>query len=142
MLNIYIGEGNKPEDYVHDVETLTYLIGIPDTDLSRYLLTNLEQATYLDISSFIDRDGFKLPAQFMSNGLKVLLAIEYSGKCINGIELGDNAFNLLIQSINGRVYFDNVNRFELPEYFNISNIAVNGNTFETVLELEKALWKE
>ena len=141
MLNIIIGEENKPNDYIHDVEALTYEVGIPNTELSKYLLDKLENATYLDNTSFIDRDGFKLPVQFMSNGMKILIAVQYSGRCINGIELGDNAFELLIQSINGRVYFDNINRFELPELFDLGNISVNGVTFSTVLELENALWK-
>lgn len=142
MLNIYIGEDNRPSNYVHDVETITYSVGIPNTDLSKYLLEVLEYSKYNDTLSFIDRDGFKLPVQFMSNGLKILLAVEYSGKCINGSELGLNAFKLLIQNINGDIYFRNVNRFELPEYFELGNIRVNGKSFNTILELEDALWKE
>ncbi len=143
MLNILLGEENRPIDnFIYDVEKITYAVGIPDTVLSRYLLKELECATYLDTNSFIDKDGYKLPVTFMSNGLKILLAVEYSGKCINGIELGQNAFEFLIQSISGTIYFKDVDRFQLPEYFNLSNMSVNGNVFNTVLELEDYLWKE
>lgn len=142
MLNILIGKENKPDDLVRDADAYIHKVGISDTDINRYLLEKLEQASYLNISEFIDRYGYKLPLSCLSTGMKILLEVINSDKCIYGLELGQNAFELLIQSANGTIYFDNVDRFELPEYFNLEDVSVNGEVFNTILELENALWKE
>lgn len=141
MLRIHLAD-DKPIDYIHDVDSYIYKVGIPDTELNRYLLNKLEGAKYDSVSSFIDRDGYKLPVNLLSTGMKCLLEVIHSGKCVNGTELGQNAFELLIQSANGDVYFSDVDRFELPEYFDVSNISVNGVVYDRLLDLENRLWKE
>jgi hypothetical protein len=143
MLNIIIGKDSKPtENYIHDAESLIPLIGIDDNIVSREILKQIERGEYLSKGFFIDRTGCKVSALYLSTGSKALLSINNTDKIINGAELGLNAFEFLIQNVNGNVYFDNVDRFELPEYFTLSNISVNGKVCNTVLELENELWKE
>jgi hypothetical protein len=143
MLNIILGKENKPTgNYVHDANKFFPVVGIPDNEASRVILSNVEKAEYLSTDSFIDRYGYKVYMLGLSTGSKILLEIENSDKVINGVELGQNAFEVMIQSISGNVYFDNVDRFDLPDYFELGNISVNGKVFSTRLDLENALWKE
>lgn len=143
MLNIILGKENLDVDnYVHDVNKFFPFVGFVDSPSTRLVLERIEQGSYLSIDSFIDKYGYKLNMLDSSTGSKTLILIANSDKIINGVELGQNAFELLIQSINGKVYFPSVDRFELPEYFNLSNILVNGEPSSTVLELENRLWKE
>lgn len=142
MLSIYVGKENKPTEYIHDADNAIALVGIPDTELSRIVLTKLERATYLDTFSFIDREGYKLPLPALSTGNKILLLAAYSGKSVNGAELGQNAFELLAQYVNGSIYLEDPNRFELPEYFELSSVSVNGKVYDSIIGLENALWIE
>lgn len=142
MLEIFLGKDNMPDDVIMDVNSFIYKYGIPESPVSLVLLQELENATYLSPTSFIDRDGFKLPLDSLSSGMKALLEIEFSNRCICGTEIGQNAFELMVLFVNGKVYFDNVERFDLPETIDLQNIKVNGKMYNTVLDLENALWKE
>ena len=143
MLNIFLYEQNKPKkDYVHDAEGFIYKVGIPDNEVSKLIISQIDKASYLNIYEFTDRFGYKLPMSFLSTGSKILLEIANSSRVINGLEMGQNAFDLMLQSLDGNVYFDSVDRFELPDSINISRISVNGKVYSNLLELENALWNE
>ena len=143
MLNILLGVSNKPKDnYIHDAEKFIYKVGILDNEISRVILEEIEEAEYLNASDYIDRYGYKLPITLLSTGSKILLEVANSNYIINGLELGQNAFDLLIECVDGSIYFDEVDRFELPDNFDLSRISVNGVVYNTLLDLENALWKE
>lgn len=143
MLNILLGEDNKPENnYIHDVEREFLFLKTLEPVSSEIIIRRIDGGHYLDNKSFIDKYGYKLPITSLSTGSKILLLVNNTDKVINGIEMGQNAFELLIQSVDGTIYLEDAERFDLPEYFDIKHIQINGNGFTDIIELEDNLWKE
>lgn len=143
MLNIILDKNSITEDmYIHDVDRYFPYVGIKDNKISRTIIEKLEGGKYLSENSYIDRYGFKINMLDLSTGSKTLILVANTNRVINGCEIGQNAFELLIQSIDGSIYLDDIDRFELPEYFNLSEVLVDGKQSSTVLELENKLWKE
>ncbi len=143
MLDIILNKSIISEDrYINDVDRYFPLIGIRNNDISRLVIEKLEGGYYLSEDSYIDRYGYKLNMLDLSTGSKTLLIVANTDNVVNGCEIGQNAFELLVQSIDGSIYIDDINRFELPEYFNLDYILVDGSKANSVAELEDRLWSE
>lgn len=99
MLNIYFhNEDNLPEaQTVHNVEEEFDKLRLNGTELDKKLIEVIEQGQYLDCYSYIDRWGYKLPIDDMSNGCKAALCVANNpDKIIDLIECGLNARDVII----------------------------------------------
>ena len=139
MLDIYIGTNNRPKDLIIDAEVSFSRLETIVSNVTVFILKELENAQLLDNRGFIDKKGYKLPIDFLSTGSKILISVALSDECVNGDELGQNAFNILLH-LTGKVYFTSTKRFEIPDHVPIDNIRVNGLSFSKMLDLENYLF--
>lgn len=98
-LTMYIrGEQNNIQvPIAHDVERQFLKMRLRKDDYTVKALREIEQATYNDEHSFIDRFGFKLYKKNMSTGCKAALCVhEFPDIVIDTIECGLNALNFII----------------------------------------------
>lgn len=113
-LTIYIkGEDSYDKDKLeNDVETLFKTIHLVKNDFNIKVIEEIEQGTYNDEISFIDRFGFKLYLSNMSTGSKAIICVNtIQDRIINCIECGKNAINYIID--NCKSGFILVNRSQL-----------------------------
>lgn len=99
-LTIYIkgeNDSNSQLPVARDVELQFLKTRLKKDDYTVKALKEIEQATYNDEYSFIDRFGFKLYSKNMSTGCKAVLCVhEFPTTVIDTIECGLNAINFII----------------------------------------------
>lgn len=98
MLNIKIKEPGFHLPTM-DIDGEFYSYEIKDSPVNRILLQEIEQATYCDEMSFIDRFGYKLPKEFMSTGCKAALLVANTDIEVDLAECGPNAKGAIIQHV-------------------------------------------
>lgn len=96
MLNIYLDKYTGNEDVIHDVNEGILMLDIKDNDKNRELIEAIEHGKYNDNLSYIDRYGYKLSIQNMSNGCKAALCLNNSNAIIDLRECGENAISLIV----------------------------------------------
>lgn len=99
-LTIYIkgeNDSNIQLPIAHDVELQFLKTRLKKDDYTVKALKEIEQATYNDEHSFIDRFGFKLYSKNMSTGCKAALCVhEFPTTVIDTVECGLNTINFII----------------------------------------------
>lgn len=96
MLKVYLDEYTGNEDVIHNVNEGILMIDVNDDKDSRELIETIEQGKYNDTLSYIDRYGYKLSIQSMSNGCKAALCLNNSNSIIDLRECGENAISLIV----------------------------------------------
>lgn len=103
MLNIFFkGEHNELAsglEVIKDVELAFSEIGIPNTDVAKILIKEIEQGEYIDTISFKDRFGYKLDMSCLSTGCKAALVVLMNpSKLVDLQECGWNARDEIIKN--------------------------------------------
>lgn len=143
MLTIYIDETDLPVE--HDVEKLFSQTRLVDTELNRKLIRVIEQGTYNDEWSFIDRFGFKLYTKDMSTGCKAALCVANNpDKIVDLIECGNNARDAIIKlCTNGNIlYHENGMTIENINKPDTIDVRLDGYQFTTVERLNRYIHDE
>lgn len=100
-LTIYVREDNSDIQLpiAHDVELQFLKTRLYKNDYIVKALKEIEQATYNDEHSFIDRFGFKLYSKDMSTGCKGAICVyAFPDIVIDVVECGINALNFIISN--------------------------------------------
>ena len=109
MLELYY-RGEVPSDckVITDAEAAFLKIKVKPTELNIKLLQDIEQATYVSMTEFIDRFGRTLPIANLSTGCKTALVIANNPDIVvDLIECGHNARDSIIRNIrDGKVVFE------------------------------------
>ena len=125
-LNIYIGKGNLPVNkvFLFDADAAFTGTSLKDDEFTKFVLKEVEDAEYVDRTTFRDRFGRGLYSDCLSTSSKILLLVHYKPEVIvNGMELGDNAITLLLTLTEGSVFYPDVNvMLEKPDV----DIMING----------------
>lgn len=125
-LNIYIGKGNLPvnEVFLFDADAAFTGTSLKDDEFTKFVLKEVEDAEYVDRTTFRDRFGRGLYSDCLSTSSKILLLVHYKPEVIvNAMELGDNAITLLLTLTEGSVFYPDVNvMLEKPDV----DIMING----------------
>lgn len=99
-LTLYIkgeNDGDIQLPVARDVELQFLKTRLKKDDYTVKALKEIEQATYNDEHSFIDRFGFKLYSKNISTGCKAALCVhEFPTTVVNTIECGTNALEFII----------------------------------------------
>ena len=125
-LNIYIGKGNLPVNkvFLFDADAAFTGTSLKDDEFTKFVLKEVEDAEYVDRTTFRDRFGRGLYSDCLSTSSKILLLVHYKPEVIvNAMELGDNAITLLLTLTEGSVFYPDVNvMLEKPDV----DIMING----------------
>lgn len=142
-LRIYFADETliDSENILRDVEIGFLSLKIEGSDLERKALKEIEEASYCDTYSFIDRFGYKLYNKFLSTGCKAILClINYKDKIINAIECGDNVISFMVENCNGSII---VTRDMLPIITeSVIDVIVDSYRFMSVDRLNHYLINE
>lgn len=143
MLKLVIDEqGNAP---LTDVEELFRQIKVKGTPKEREVISKIEQGTYNDENSFIDRYGYKLYLSELSTGCKAALCVLNKPDVqINLIECGINALDVILTVYkNGSVIMRDrdVTIRDYSEHEDIE-VELDGYLFTTVDRLNYYLFEE
>lgn len=99
-LTLYIkgeNDGDIQLPVARDIELQFLKTRLKKDDYTVKALKEIEQATYNDEHSFIDRFGFKLYSKNISTGCKAALCVhEFPTIIINTVECGTNALEFII----------------------------------------------
>lgn len=100
MLHLIIENGQMFESTgctVYDADAEFFKVKIPKTPYAELAMSVIDQATYHDPWSFVDRYGVKLSKDKLSTGCKVaLLTAINSDKLTHSIECGINARDFIV----------------------------------------------
>lgn len=125
-LNIYIGKGNLPVNkvFLFDADAAFTGTSLKDDEFTKFVLKEVEDAEYVDRTTFRDRFGRGLYSDCLSTSSKILLLVHYKPEVIvNAMELGDNAITLLLTLTEGSMFYPDVNvMLEKPDV----DIMING----------------
>lgn len=109
MLKLYIGKNDLPSgiSFIEDVEAAFPLVTITGSSFQREVIACIENGTYNDEKTFIDRFGEPAKYDWLCTGSKALMLLESRPDVIiNFTECGDNALTLLSKLDNGMLYFE------------------------------------
>jgi hypothetical protein len=130
MINIYTDMNSIPieKEYVEDNEAFFVRTEIKDSKINRLIINEIDEGEYLASDRFIDRLGVAVFIRNLSMSSKTLLNLaNYKDKVFNGIEMGENAFELMLYCIpECNVYFNKKLLYEIPDDVDMSNVSING----------------
>lgn len=140
MLKILLGKENWPNNLDRNVDRLFgRLCNLPNDSVTKYVLLKIENATYCDTISFIDRFGYKLPINCLSTGTKALLLAIQTGEPVCFDECAGNVFGvaIMLSSFCDMTICYSVlmreNNIVIDQYVGIS-VVVNNNQVITNIE--------
>ena len=136
-LTIYIkGEDSYNRDkFECDVEALFKSISLVKNDFNIKVIEEIEQGTYNDEISFIDRFGFKLYLSNMSTGSKAAICVNtIQDKIINCVECGKNAINYIIDHCKSGFILVNRSQLLVEDCENI-DVLLQGYHFTSANDL-------
>ena len=141
MLNIYTSMNNIPKDkkFINDNEVFFKSLGLYDRKFVEPILEQIEQGSWRNNTTFVDRFGTVLYSDSISTGSKTLINITSSDDVFNSNELGLNAIQYLLMNVSGNVYLKKKSMFNIDYEVDINNIMVDGITPGSVSELEELL---
>ena len=97
MLKIKLVNMDNMEDWtLTDIEKEFKMIRLSGKDIEKALIKQIEDGTWNDSKSFIDRFGFKLHNSELSTGCKAALVVANTDKLVNLRECGLNALDHII----------------------------------------------
>lgn len=132
-LILYVDE--CPILFEENTEKLFSSVIIPDTELNRKIISKIEQGTYNDPYSFIDRFGYKLPIDDMSMGCKAALCVVNQDQIVNLDECGRNAINVILSlKLNGSAFLPD-RCTAIGERNREIDVVVDGKRFLTTTDL-------
>lgn len=143
MLNIYTKREFIPDGVrvINDVEAAFRGIKLIDNEFTRIALREVEQAEFIDESTFKDRFNRNLYIECLSTGTKCLMCIQkYVDRVINICELGQNGRALLSLLQEGSIFVDDID-FELYKYQDEDklSVCVNGVSYDCYDEINDAI---
>lgn len=146
MLNIYtdpnIMNGKR---FLFDSNLVMTGVRLQDNKYTRSVLKNIDKATYLSETYFLDRNGAKVSSMNLSTTAKVLLGLpESQGYILNGVEIGDNCGKLLLQNKSGDIWIPmgRLVSFCYGSNDRVIDVSVDGNTFSTYYDYYEYLEEE
>lgn len=94
-------------EVIADAEAAFLRTKVENTELNAKLMSDIDQAQYVNAAEFVDRFGRTLPISELSTGCKTALVIVCnSDKVVDLKECGHNARDAIIRNIrNGKVLF-------------------------------------
>ena len=95
MLHIELKD--KDTELTFDVESEFLRIDIPDTELNRALIKDIEHGEYLDSTFFIDRFGSKLYLTDLSTSCKAALLVANTDKNVDVQECGPAGVSAIVR---------------------------------------------
>ena len=138
MLNIYTDHNIKRDKrFLFDSNIVMTRIRLQDNKYTRDVLKNIDKATYLSETYFLDRNGAKVSSNDLSTTSKILLGLpESQGFILNGVEMGNNCGKLLLQNTSGDIWIP-VSRL-VSFCYNPNDrpidVSVDGKSFSTYYE--------
>lgn len=98
MLNIICTDDKELTSvYIHDIENHFSKVLLKDDTLTKEILEIIEQGTYCDAYSFMDRYNTKCDRYNLSTGSKLCLCIDDNPNLhYNAIEVGVNTLNFIV----------------------------------------------
>lgn len=98
MLKLYLPDELKDRsDVVRNVDEVFYNMAVKDTETNRKLIEQIEEGTYYDTVSYIDRFGIRSYYEDISIGCKVALSVAQNpDKIFDTVECGNNARDAII----------------------------------------------
>lgn len=125
---------------IEDVELGFLKFRLLDSELNRRAIATIEDGSYLDEESFVDRFGYKLYKRFLSTGCKAALCvINLSEYVINTIECGVNALSFIIDNCTEGTIIISDESVSLPDNGSTINVEFGNRKFTTVRELNEYL---
>lgn len=127
---------------IRNVDDIFITMPVLKTETNINILRELEQASYYDTTSYIDRFGIKLSYSDISTGCKVALAVSQNPDLIfDTIECGWNARDIILYyCTDGKIIFRHSDLFigddEKDDYRKI-NVKLNEYNFTTVESLNE-----
>lgn len=139
---IFVKEfANSAPGIITDVELEFIRYKVPRNSLTAALISEIEQGTWFDDNTFLDRFGQKLPIGMLSTGCKAALLTAFlPTRVISMCEAGANAISSVIRNVQDgsiTLVWDGI-----PFGGNsdtVINITVFGNLFVTLGELNEYL---
>lgn len=142
MLNIFVGEIPSHLNYIFDNESYFGSYELEGSEINKYIINEIDGGSYVDKSVYLDEYGCRLYLTCLSTGAKTLLNIANTDSLCNGVEMGQNALDILFGCVDGNVYFTHTGGVDIPEYIDLSRITINGRTVNTVKELEDIFYAD
>lgn len=142
MLNIYTALELMPRDmcFVKDNEKYFETLGFYSREVVEPILKDIEHGQWRDRRTFTDRFGVVLYSDCVSTGTKTLINItSTSDNIFNCCEIGTNAIEYLLSSLDGNVYLKPTFDFQINKQIDTRNIRVNGKGVSGIKELEEEL---
>lgn len=143
MLKIRMEDDTKEieeSDVIRDVDEAFLKVHLTGTEKEKAAIRLVEQGTYHDQNSYIDRFGYKLHIEEMSTGCKaILVVLNNRNKWVDTKECGLNALSALISVCDeGRIILRDT-EYKLPTYGLADSIEVevNGLRFTSFSELNE-----
>ncbi len=99
MLSVFIKNGDEKlsGEVVTDVEKEFSKLRVTGKKIEKILIEKIEKGKYNDVNSYIDRFGYKLYYNDISNGCKAALCVvNFTDKIIDLAECGNNARDIII----------------------------------------------
>lgn len=137
MLSVYIGAENLPKDkkFVKDPQPLASDLNLMLDGYTREVLSEIEQAIPQSENTYIDRFGRGLYSTTLSTSTVILLSVnQFDDYVINGDELGNNAFALLLSADKGSIYFSD-------GWYDIENITLPFILNGKVCNTDQDVWE-
>lgn len=147
MLTVYIRGDRNTNLHLsveEDVEKLFTKVRLKGTEAEKRILKVIEQASYNDANSFIDRFGFKLYTSELSTGCKAALCvIHFPAMLIDIKECGLNARDTILSLCDqGNILMD-YSETGIADYSNGSvEVQIDGYLFHTISRLNTYLQDE
>lgn len=136
MLEFYIGKENLPKDipFIYDVESAFPFVIIRGSDFQKRVISEIDNGSYNNNKTFIDRFGLPLRYDCLSTGSKAILLLDSKKDAIiNMTECGDNVLGLLEYIEDGKLFFSD-RSFEIP--FNKDyGVVCNGKRLKGVSQI-------
>ena len=137
-LSVYNCKNDIPENVQYvDSNDLFFNIhtDIPDSELSREILKNIEIAEYAGPKKFKGRtkEFGEIYKEYLSTGTKTLFnIISYPDKCFDLVECGTNALDFVAKIHDGHVFWKNIIAF--PEDDESCDINFKGKHYENIID--------
>ena len=137
-LSVYNCKNDIPENVQYvDNNNLFFNVhtDIPDSELSREILKDIEMAEYAGPKKFKGRtkEFGEIYKEYLSTGTKTLFnIISYPDKCFDLVECGANALDFVAKIHDGHVFWKNIIAF--PEGDESCDIDFKGKHYENIID--------
>ena len=145
MLNIFFQGIDVPVgDIEPDVEKLFMQTKDQYDDIDKAFIKEIDKATYLDNTKFIDRFGVALYIENLSTGCKAAIAVHHNpGKIVSCLEVGYNALASIIKHCkSGNVILYPYNQYIEVEQDMPVDVMCRGHHFTSLNDISEYFYND